>query len=243
MGKVALALATKKATVLENYFFSSHNSSDPGPLQIPSARKRPRPESSSEASTSGKDDECMVSTRANIAVQVICPGGLSMIPEVLVGVEIFDGVEIIDMTDDAKATGERQKRRAYEVSRKCQDHWAVQHPWAEMVRGDRDTIVHRVKCIICSSVKGKPVTMGPKSDTLEKHAGKRTATADLPHLAIKKDETYIFKDCRHLKAAASFSAKALHAPTVLDKVQCLSSLFCCLVCTSMLHCRTLYRCS
>jgi hypothetical protein len=30
-----------------------------------------------------------------------------VIPKVLVGVEIFDGVEIIDMTDDAKAIGER----------------------------------------------------------------------------------------------------------------------------------------
>jgi hypothetical protein len=178
MGKVAvaLALATKKATVLENYFVSSRNSSDLGPLQIPSAKKRPRPESSSDASTSCKDNECMVPNRANIAVQLICPGGLSVMPKVLVGVKILDGVEIIDMTDDTKATYERLKRRAYEVSRKCQDHWAVHHPWAEMVRGDRDTIVHRVKCIICSSVKDKPVTMGPKSDTLKKHAGKRAIT-------------------------------------------------------------------
>jgi hypothetical protein len=87
-----------------------------------------------------------------------------------------------------------------------------------MVRGDRDTIVHRVKCIICTSVKGKPVMMGPKSDTLKKHAGKRTATVDMPRLAVKKDETYIFKDCRHLKAAATYSAKSMHAPSILDKV-------------------------
>jgi hypothetical protein len=81
--------------------------------------------------------------------------------EVCAVIEVLDGIEIIDISDGDKAACEQRKRRSYEVSRKCQDHWAVQHPWAEMVRGDRDTIVHRVKCIICSSVKGKPVTMSP----------------------------------------------------------------------------------
>jgi hypothetical protein len=139
-------------------------------------------------------------------------------PEGFVGIKIFDGVEIIDITNDTKAEGEQRKRRSYEVSRKCQDHWAVQHPWTEMIRGDRDTIVHRVKCIICTFVKGKPITMGLKSDTLEKHAGKRTTIVDMPRLTVKKDETYIFKDCRHLKAAATYSTKSLHAPSILDKV-------------------------
>jgi hypothetical protein len=82
--------------------------------------------------------------------------------------------------------------------------------------------VHLVKCIICSSVKGKPITISPKSDTLEKHVGKRTATKDLPVIGIKKDETYIFKNCRHLKVGATYCAKNLHAPTILDKVQFLN---------------------
>jgi hypothetical protein len=157
-------------------------------------------------------------------VQLICPGGLPMRAEVCAVIEVLDGIEIINISDGDKAACEQRKRRSYEVSRKCQDHWAVQHPWAEMVRGDRDTIVHRVKCIICSSVKGKPVTMGPKSDTLEKHAGKRTTTVDMPRLDVKNDETYIFKDCRHLKASATYSAKSLHAPTILEKVQFLNCL-------------------
>jgi hypothetical protein len=55
-----------------------------------------------------------------------------------------------------------------------------------MVCGDRNTIMHRVKCIICSLVKGKPVTMGPKSDTLEKHVGKHIAAVDMPRLDEKK---------------------------------------------------------
>jgi hypothetical protein len=93
-----------------------------------------------------------------------------------------------------------------------------------MVRGNRDTIVHRVKCIIYSLVTGKPVTMGPKSDTLKKHAGKHTATVDMPRIVVKKDETYIFKDCRHLKASATYCAKSLHAPTILKKIQFLNCL-------------------
>jgi hypothetical protein len=131
MGKVALLLATKKATVLENYFVFSRNSSDPGPLQIPSTKKRPRPMASSEASTSSKeskDDECFTLKRSNIAMQLICPGGLPLRAEVSVGIEILDGIEIIDITDGDNATCEQRKKRLYEVSRKCQDHWTVQHP-------------------------------------------------------------------------------------------------------------------
>lgn len=59
--------------------------------------------------------------------------------------------------------------------------------------------------------------MGHKSDTLEKHAGKCTATIDMPPLAVKKDETYIFNDYRYLKAVATYCAKNLHAPTKLNK--------------------------
>ena len=102
-----------------------------------------------------------------------------MTPTIVVE-EILDGVKIIDIIDDDKGAGGKRKRRAYEVSRKCQDHWAIQHPWVEMIRGDRNTLVHEVKCIICNSVKGKPITMGPKSDMLEKHARKRTTTEDMP---------------------------------------------------------------
>ena len=38
-------------------------------------------------------------------------------------------------------------------------------------------------------------------------------------LVKKKDETYIFKDCRYLKAIATYCAKSLHAPTMFNKVQ------------------------
>lgn len=138
-------------------------------------------------------------------------------PEVVVE-DILDGVEIIDITNDDKATSEKQKNRLYEVSRRCQIIGTEQHPLAKMVRGDRDTIVYLVKCIICSSVKGKLVTISPKSDTLEKHARNHIATKDLLVIGIKKDETYIFKNCRHLKVGATYYAKNLHAPTIFDKI-------------------------
>ena len=117
--EVALALAMKKATILENYFVSSRSSSDPGPLQIPFARKRPRPISSSKVSTScTKDDDCIIPKRANIAEKLICLGGLPLTPEVVVE-DILDGVEIIDVTNDDKAVGAKQKRRSYEISQRC----------------------------------------------------------------------------------------------------------------------------
>jgi hypothetical protein len=117
--EVALALAMKKASILENYFVSSRNSSDPGPLQIPFARKRPCSISSLEVSTScTKGDDCINPKRANIAVQLICLGGLPLAPEVVVE-GILNGVEIINVTDDDKAAGTNQKKRSYEVSRRC----------------------------------------------------------------------------------------------------------------------------
>ena len=60
----------------------------------------------------------MVLKRANIVVQLIYLG-------VLVGIEILDGVKIINITNDAKAAGEQRKRILYEVSQKCKDHWVV----------------------------------------------------------------------------------------------------------------------
>jgi hypothetical protein len=39
--------------------------------------------------------------------------------EVLAGIEILDGIEIIDITDGDKVACEQCKRRSYEVSQKC----------------------------------------------------------------------------------------------------------------------------
>lgn len=57
--------------------------------------------------------------------------------------------------------------------------------------------VYMVKCILCSFVKGKDVIMGPKFDTLAKHARKPKAIHDMVHLGKKKGEFYIKKKCNH----------------------------------------------
>jgi hypothetical protein len=60
--------------------------------------------------------------------------------------------------------------------------------------------------------------MGAKSDTLEKHAGKRQAKVDLPHLNVKKNEYYINPKCGHLKAVPIYNAQSLNRPTILQQV-------------------------
>ncbi len=49
--------------------------------------------------------------------------------------------------------------------------WAIQFPWAKILRNEIGE-GHYVKCMVCSFVKGKDVILGPKVNTLEKHAGK-----------------------------------------------------------------------
>jgi hypothetical protein len=39
-------------------------------------------------------------------------------------------------------------------------------------------------------MKGKEVILGPKLDTLEKHARKTKAVSDMPHLGKKEKEFY-----------------------------------------------------
>jgi hypothetical protein len=53
--------------------------------------------------------------------------------------------------------------------------------------------IHRVKCIVYSIMKGKDVILGPKFDTLEKHARKTNAIQNMPHLGKKQGEFYVNK--------------------------------------------------
>jgi hypothetical protein len=59
--------------------------------------------------------------------------------------------------------------------------------------------IHCVKCIVCSTMKGKDVILGPKFDTLEKHAKKTKAIWNMPHLGKKQGELYVNKKCSHVK--------------------------------------------
>jgi hypothetical protein len=47
---------------------------------------------------------------------------------------------------------------------------------------------------VCTIVTRKDLILGPKSNTLEKHVGKRKATKDLPHIGVKKDDGLLTKN-------------------------------------------------
>jgi hypothetical protein len=65
----------------------------------------------------------------------------------------------------------KKTRKNYEVTRKFQMDWSAKCPWSEMILS-HDGLLHMVKCSICTTVRGKPVIMGPKWDTIWRH-GKR----------------------------------------------------------------------
>jgi hypothetical protein len=221
------ALKARRATVLESYFISSRNSANSGPLCMPapSPRKRPKVDSSASSSGSKPEEDCTTPARANIAVKLICPGGLPSNPNLSSSSICVDSesdlVEVINVADSEVPVAKKKQKKGKgkeSASRKCQDNWALAHPWAEMLRSGKGSSVDRVQCIVCTSVKGRPVVMGAKSDTLEKHAGKRQAKVDLPHLNVKKDEYYINPKCGHLKVVPIYNAQSLNRPTILQQV-------------------------
>jgi hypothetical protein len=65
----------------------------------------------------------------------------------------------------------KKTQKNYEVTRKFQMDWSAKCPWSEMILS-RDGLLHMVKCSICTVVRGRPVIMGPKWDTIWHH-GKR----------------------------------------------------------------------
>jgi hypothetical protein len=110
----------KRNSVLELYFASRQNGNDPGPLELPPARKCARFARDAEASSSGSkvsSNPCVIPPRANAAMKLICPGGL---PEPAISSLASDVVEVIDVTSDAPVpTPCKAKNKTNEVSRKC----------------------------------------------------------------------------------------------------------------------------
>lgn len=77
-----------------------------------------------------------------------------------------------------------------------------------------DGILHMVKCKVCSVIDRKDCIMAPKSDTLFKHDGKRTAKKDLPQHKVKAGEHYIAMQCKHRRNVRLYASKP--AATVLE---------------------------
>jgi hypothetical protein len=99
------AIKARRATVLESYFISSRNSANSGPLCLldASPRKRAKIDSSASSSGSKPDEDCSTPARTNIAVKLICPGGLPSNPNphstsICVESE-SDLVEVINVAD------------------------------------------------------------------------------------------------------------------------------------------------
>jgi hypothetical protein len=59
-----------------------------------------------------------------------------------------------------------------------------------MLKNDFENI-NSVKCIVCSTMKGKEVILGIKLDILEKNVGKTKAVRDMSHLGKKEREFYV----------------------------------------------------
>ncbi len=132
------ALKARRATVLESYFLSSRNSANSGPICMvdPSPRKRAKVDSTASSSGNKPEDDCHTPARANVAVKLICPGGLpsNHNPGSSICVDSeSDLVEVINVADSEGPIAKKKltKGKGKEcASRKCQDNWALAHPWA-----------------------------------------------------------------------------------------------------------------
>jgi hypothetical protein len=91
---------------------------------------------------------------------------------------IFHDVPIEDSVAGAESEDEefvnlppppKKTKKSYELTRKFQMDWSAKAPWSEMIL-TADGILHMVKCIICSTVKGRPMIMAPKWDTIRRHS-------------------------------------------------------------------------
>jgi hypothetical protein len=62
----------------------------------------------------------------------------------------------------------QKTKKNYDLTRKFQMEWSAKAPWSEMIL-TRDGLLHIVKCSVCTSVRGHPVIMMPKWDTVRRH--------------------------------------------------------------------------
>jgi hypothetical protein len=107
--------------------------------------------------------------------------------------------EILD-----EVRGQKRVKVSYEKRRKFQESWVPKHLWSQQNLGIDGYLVS-VKCRTCSQVYGRDILMGPKDDTLSQHQGRRKALKDMPR-GIKKNQYYVEKNCRHLKAERVLAA-------------------------------------
>jgi hypothetical protein len=76
----------------------------------------------------------------------------------------------------------------YELTRRFQIEWAVEHPWAEMIL-TIDGFLHMVRCRVCTDVGKKAYVMGLKKDTVNRHAKRKSHKRNLVLYAAKRPTT------------------------------------------------------
>jgi hypothetical protein len=82
--------------------------------------------------------------------------------------------------------------------------WATQFPWVKMIHmiGELDHFQH----IICLAIWCPNIEVVPIIYNLTKHQKKRTTFKDMPQIKMKKGESYVHKQCQHLKNVPIFAS-------------------------------------
>jgi hypothetical protein len=78
----------------------------------------------------------------------------------------------------------------YELTRRFQIEWAVEHPWAEMIL-TIDGFLHMVRCRVCTDVGKKAYVMGLKKDTVNRHTKRKSHKRNLFLYATKRPTTIL----------------------------------------------------
>jgi hypothetical protein len=94
------------------------------------------------------------STNSNQVVKLVCPNGLPTF------------VAHVPNLSQKNVPLLKKPKKNYDILHKCKEVWTTQLPCVEMFKNNSKK-VNKMKCIVCSFVKGKIVFFGPKVDTFE----------------------------------------------------------------------------
>ncbi len=116
--------------MLSNFFKSNRNPKDDFPLMIPS---KPKPFSST-SSNGSKVKSNFDFLCSNPIMQFVYLGGLATY--VAFNVVDLSKIHVIIEEEESKLPPPKKPKRNYDISRKCQDVWATQFPWVEILRSE-----------------------------------------------------------------------------------------------------------
>jgi hypothetical protein len=124
-----------------------------------------------------------------------------------------------DITKKRKRTSTAPKRKRVALktlTRRWQEVWSCKFTWTEGefdAKGELTGVV----CQSCTAISGRKKMIVPKGDNLEKLEGKRCKEDGLPLLHLKKGDTYIKLDCKHVKFCKLWAGRR-QSETVADQL-------------------------